>query len=104
MIDHSALLTLTETKIAAGTTFGAAALMGVGGVAGDMPFLQYGALGVLCLALILGYKVLQKINQDCHAHSVGREERLIQITKESQDHTDKLMVEVLTALRANKGD
>ena len=100
----STFLSLIETKIAAGTALGTALLMGTAGTAIEMPFLQYGALGVLALALWLGYKVLSKIGADCHSFSERREERLIQIQKEGQAHTDKIMEELIDAFREKKGE
>ena len=76
------------------------------GVEFDLPLLQYGALGLLGLIIILNYKIgnrmldkLDTINKDSHAWGSSREERLVAVLKQSDENTRDIVHEVMQEVR-----
>ena len=83
------------------------------GVGLDVPLLQYGALGLLGLIIILNYRIgnrmldkLDNINRDCHSWGANREERLNvalkEVAQDQKDIVEQVMSEVRRKGTGNK--
>ena len=72
----------------------------------DVPLLQYGALGLLGMIILLNYRIgnrmldkLDNISKGCHKWGECREERLVVALKESDDNTRDIVDQVMLEVR-----
>lgn len=97
------------TGTAGHALWGTGMVIGMAGAQTDLPWVQYGALGVLALALVLAYRLtmaqlagfkqtMEVMQRDCHNWSQGRETRLVAALEESRREHLVLIAKVLDKL------